>query len=204
MVDRRSDPFWFDDVTVLYDVQRLTEFFPASYQTPAEKFNAITRMGVYATAILTLMKRTMRFVYMLLIIMFVLFLGAKNMDVKGMFFRRPDHKLTVSEGMTRRQCQAPTSDNPYGNVLLTDIQDNPDRLPACQHDSPEGMQADVKYYERLWMNVEDVYNRQANSRQFYSLPNTEVVNDQTGFARWLYGSDEPTCKEKGIFCTGYD
>ena len=32
-------------------------------------------------------------------------------------------------------CQMPSGDNPMGNVLLTDITDNPNRPPACEYSS---------------------------------------------------------------------
>lgn len=198
-MERRSDPFWYDDVGVLFRHDRLTDFFPCSSQTPAEQFNSVTRFCLYAGIILSVGRRTLRFAMVALLLVTVLYLGAKNTAVKGMFFRPPGEKVSRTEGMATHACQAPTKENPFSNVLLTDYQDRPDRPPAC---SP-GATSEALFYEGLFMNTTDVYNRQVNSRQFYSTPNTQIPNDQTGFAEWLYRDPSPTCKESGLVCTGH-
>ena len=37
----------------------------------------------------------------------------------------------------------------------------------------------------------------AGDRQFYTMPVTDVVNDQTGFAKWLYDRG-PSCKQGAV------
>jgi hypothetical protein len=52
----------------------------------------------------------------------------------------------------------------------------------------------------MFQNVDDIYNTQTSSRQFYTIPSSKIPNDQTLFANWLYNRG-PTCKENnGIVC----
>jgi hypothetical protein len=209
-VKERSDPFWFDDPSILWHPDRVLEFFPGNRQTFPEKFNSLTRFGIIGAVALGIGRRTLRFALMMLALMVIVFLGSKHAEASwwgGYFFRRPQDPMKAQnpgrEGLTVMECQAPTPDNPYANVMLTDLQDRPDRPPACP--GPEAAaEADARYYESLYMNVEDVYNRQANARQFYTTANTTIPNDQKGYAEFLYGNPNPTCKERGIFCTGYN
>lgn len=54
---------------------------------------------------------------------------------------------------------------------------------------------------KLYKNVDDAFNRNSSSRQFYTTANTTIPNDQTGFAHWLYYVNDKTCKEKnGLKC----
>ena len=59
------------------------------------------------------------------------------------------------------------------------------------------------FNNNLYRDVSDLYQKNNSQRQFYTMPCTDIVNEQTKFAKWLYYTDE-TCKEKGIKCTGYN
>ena len=53
----QSDKFWADDLSVLYNKDRLVEFFPTSKMTMVEKLNSITRLGIYLGVILAILMR---------------------------------------------------------------------------------------------------------------------------------------------------
>ena len=38
-----------------------------------------------------------------------------------------------------------------------------------------------------------------SDRNYYTMPNTEIVNDQTGFAKWCFGNSGE-CKSFGTNC----
>lgn len=89
----------------------------------------------------------------------------------------------------------PTSNNPFMNVLLTDIGDNPDRPDAA----PNG-RTDVKAEIRkafaqtsdLYMDTTDVFDQTLAMRTFHTLQSARVPNDQDGFLKWLAkGWDTP-------------
>ncbi len=90
------------------------------------------------------------------------------------------------------------------NVLLSDIVDDPDREPACDFPS---VKKEVEaltpytYYQNRPRGFTPGAQRRAFERQFFSTPNTQTVNDQTGFAEWLYGKKfQPLCRDDPSQC----
>ena len=102
--------------------------------------------------------------------------------------------------MTSKECQKPTKDNPMANYLLTDPKDRP---PACP--SEEVVEAiDDTFFAQFDRDPFDIFNKKHSQRQFFSTANTESMNDQQGFATWLYGNSNKTCKENPSMCTGME
>ena len=48
----------------------------------------------------------------------------------------------------------------------------------------------------IYIDDYDIYNRNTLNNIFYTVPNNNIINDQEGFAKWLYRDNE-TCKEEG-------
>ena len=108
---------------------------------------------------------------------------------------------------------SPTSSNPFSNVLVTDIEYNPEKKPA-----PPAFQSDINdsiveqtknmiekmnpgqdnIKEKLFKDLGEELTLEQSLRQFHSNANTMVVNDQTGFAEFCYG-DMVSCKEGNLF-----
>ena len=105
-----------------------------------------------------------------------------------------------------------TPANPLSNALLTDIEDNPDKKSAppsfqrdvygnintntkemIKHVNPDSKDIDEKLFSTLGEN----FDFDMSMRQFYSTPNTRIVNDQGAFAQYLYGN-MPSCKEGDV------
>jgi hypothetical protein len=99
-------------------------------------------------------------------------------------------------------CTRSTPENPFGNLLLTDIADRPDRPPACSYD--EMKDESTKNFERgLFMNSTDVFSKENSQRQFYTMPVTTTIPDTYAFAQFLYGGSK-NCKTTPKECTGWD
>ena len=47
-----NDPFWYDNIDILYKSEKFIEFFPIAEQTIEEKLNAIMRLSIYITILL--------------------------------------------------------------------------------------------------------------------------------------------------------
>ena len=101
--------------------------------------------------------------------------------------------------------------NPFSNVLLTEIMDDPDRkaAPPCfnpdveeditkhvkksvQFMNPEIKNTNKQLYGDLW----EKFNLDQSNRSFYSTANTRVTNDQGAYAQFLYGN-MPSGKSSG-------
>lgn len=110
---------------------------------------------------------------------------------------RPKHAARAAT-----QCTRSTPSNPFANVLLTDLADNPGRAPACKYDEH---QAEIRdnFNRGLVRNVYDIYEKENSQRQFMTMPVTTALPDTVAFANWCYGSAaRPTCKEVPGKCTG--
>lgn len=88
----------------------------------------------------------------------------------------------------------PTSQNPFMNVMLPEIQDNPTRPPAASV-SAMGAALDNAFRVQYTSDPTDVFGKTQSQRQFVSMPCTTVPNDQGSFADWLYRIPGKTCKE---------
>lgn len=106
--------------------------------------------------------------------------------------------------------QRSTKTNPLGNVLLTDIMDNPDRLSASPSFNPSvstDIRNNVKKMvqmlnpgikcsdKQLFNNLYDNFDLDQSNRAFNSTANTRVVNDQGAFGKWLYSDTIYSGKE---------
>jgi hypothetical protein len=105
--------------------------------------------------------------------------------------------------------QMGTKKNPFGNVLLTEIMDNPERKSAAPSFHPDILEDITKKTkravqllnpgikntnEKLFGSMTDKFYLDQSNRVFFSTPNTRVANDQGAFADFLYG-DMPSCRD---------
>lgn len=192
-----GDAIWYKDLGLF--VRRAREFWPSRDQTFEERVNAMVRFTLYATGLVYLFNRQPR--YLAFGLVFVLVLTAVYVLRPHPPPPSPPHQHAASVAATgSRHCTRPTKDNPFGNVLLTEYADNPDRPEACMYDDVKDAMRQ-SFNHNLFRNLTDVYEKQNSQRQFYTMPNTTIPNNQNDFAQFLYGTG-PTCKEKAIMCTG--
>jgi hypothetical protein len=103
-----------------------------------------------------------------------------------------------------------------GNILVTDIHENPERDAApyaykketnkeinevtkkmIQEENPTIKSID----DRLFKDLGDNYMFEESMSRFHTMPNTKIPNDQEGFADFCYGT-MTSCKEGNEFaCT---
>ena len=96
-----------------------------------------------------------------------------------------------------------TPENPMSNVLLTDIQDNPNKKSAPPSFLPEvhsNITSSAKKMvekvnksnpnidKRIFSGLGENFDFDTSMRQFTSTANTRIVNDQGAFAQFLYGN----------------
>jgi hypothetical protein len=105
--------------------------------------------------------------------------------------------------LDKTQYQAPTSSNPFGNVLPTDIVDNPTRLPAPPAYLPEVRDEITQKAKEMIANMHPEFPEMSaklfgsldnnlafeqSLRQFTSNPVTTVPNDNSAFMAYCYGN----------------
>ena len=113
------------------------------------------------------------------------------------------------ESVLRSEFHPTTKQNPFGNVLLTDIMDDPERKAAAPSFNPdvyEDITSAVKKQtqmlnptinstnKQLYGDLKDNYDLDNSMMRFYSTANSRVTNDQGSFGTFLYGN-MPSAKE---------
>jgi hypothetical protein len=219
--------FWTNDPSILFNKDYIFELWPTTNMCYEEKLNAITRLVILLTIlgyVLTMSQRILVVGILTLVIIFVLFKMRKQKLTKEMLHEGFDIKPRISliqgnepssqsdsyinpvtlDAVLKTEFKEGNRKNPFSNVLLTQIADQPNRKsapPSFNVDVDENITRDVKkmvqmlnpgikntnkqLYGDLWQNFE----LDQSDRVFYSTPNTRVEpGDQSSYARFLYGT----------------
>lgn len=230
--------FWSNEPTVLFNKEYIFELWPTINMCYEQKLNAISRLIILITIlgyIITMSTRILIIGILTLVVIFVLFKmrkqkitkemleeGFKNSEINiqgnevtGMFDKKSDsytNPVTLDR-VLKTEFKEGNKKNPFSNVLLTQIMDDPNRKsapPAFNVDVSEDITRNVKkevqmlnpdikntnyqLFGDMWQNFE----LDQSNRLFYSTPNTEVVpGNQSAFGQYLYGF-MPSAKESNF------
>ena len=117
----------------------------------------------------------------------------------------PESLYTIDElvDYKKNTCRHPTADNPFMNPNITEY-NNGDPPQACNADDEEiNDEMTVNFNHELFRDIDEIWERENSQRQFYTIPNTAIPNQQMEFARWL-GYINQTCKEDQEKCLRYE
>jgi hypothetical protein len=184
-----SDQFWIDNLKVLFRKDRLIEFFVTCDQTTSEKLNAITRLGIYISIVLSLYFNNLNYLGLLVIIFLFTFFIYNFSDDKSETF-----KCNMENGESFADEKAvytkPTINNPFMNKSVMDSPTKP--LPYNYSDNTvESAKVKEKIKEafeyNLYQDVGDLYSTNHSFRQLYTVP----TEDPDGtFKDFLYGNSQ--------------
>jgi hypothetical protein len=191
-----SDTFWLNDISILYQKNRLHEFFPSPKYSKVENLNALVRLATYCSVILTIHRKNIKFLFIsIMTAVLTLFIHRFSSIVKK-------EELTFEASVEK--CTMPSKDNPFMNTLLTDIGVYKERDSACEGEAVEEL-IEGEFHDGLYQDVNDIYQKKNSQRQFFTMPNTTELGVKNGetvkFANWLYNKPRPTCKEDPAACT---
>jgi hypothetical protein len=188
------DPFWKDDISILYNKHRLIEFVPTADMSAVEKLNALTRLSVYAGLMLVIIYNNINYIYATLITMVLLVLIHEH---------HPNNNREQSGGA--QTLVRPTKDNPFMNVLMGDYVGNPLRLPASNVEDVDIKRSiNENFSKGLYQDVDDIWGKANSQRQYYTTPSTTIPNDVDSFMKWCWNTPY-TCKDGNLAnCLKYD
>ena len=189
-----TERIWYDDLHGFINNQNYYIILPSQYMTIEEKLNATFRFFLYLGVILAILKQNYKY----------LFFGIIAALLSVLLYQHEQNSRRWAENFLQKQdldivdnqvCVRSTIDNPFMNPTVVDIEENPDRPPACSLENDRVQHVVEDNFEaRLFRDVSDLYGNQSSQRQFYTLPNTMIPNDQTGFAKWCFGTGA-SCKD---------
>jgi hypothetical protein len=165
---------WVKHPSVLFTETKLKEFIPTSEMTYSEKINALTRLIIYVSCLVFIIRGDPFMLLVPICVMVVIYFlfSWKDVDEDFMSFEKP--------------CQEPTIDNPFMNVLPTDDRTRP---PACE-ENKLGLKEQINdsFEFNLYQNTNDIFGNKNSQRQYYTMPNTSIPNKQNELAQWLYNT----------------
>lgn len=220
--------FWSNDPTILLNKDYIFELWPTTSMCYEEKLNAISRLIILLTIlgyILTMSKRVLVVGLLTLLFIFILYnmrkqkltkdmlenFEVKGNEVTGMFDNKPKSFVNpvTLDSVLRTEFKEGNKKNPFSNVLLPQINDEPERKaapPAFNIDCDEDITKNVKRAvqmmnpgikntnKQLFGDLFQQFQLDQSNRAFYSTPNTRVTNDAISFGNFLYGN-MPSAKE---------
>jgi hypothetical protein len=178
--------------------ENLGQFLPTKNQTNNEKNNALIRFTIYFTIIILFFNQDTRLLSISIIIILITFFIGKTEEFDSIDKINLDDNLdnNLNNNLNNKTCHNPTIDNPYMNYTVGDLINNPDRLAGCNNVKPLVRQA---FSTRLFSDSSDIWGKFVSDRNFYTMPNTQIVNNQLGLANWCYGGSGK-CKTSGTNC----
>ena len=218
-----TTPFWFNDPSILLNKDSIFQLYPSSQMTFEAKLNAISRIVILLSVLGFLFTRKLSLLVvgvLTLAIMYSIYKLRKQKIVSSLMKEGFTSDSTVSQNgkpvtlnsVLKREFYPINKKNPFGNVLLTDIMDDPDRPAAPPSFNPNvheeinsvtKKQTQMLYpgikntNKQLYGDLFDNYQFDTDMMQrFYTTANSRVTNDQGAYAKWLYG-DSPSGKSSG-------
>lgn len=204
--------FWLNDPSVLFNKDQITEIWPSGSNSLERKLNSITRIVILLGFLGFLITRSIRIPVSALITLVIIVIMYNVQTKKD---KKKHLSETISkEGFTnpsfykmkKDNFTAPTKQNPLMNVTLPEIKYNPKRKSAAPSFNPQVEKeinekaGNVGINPKLFRDLGDKLDFENSMRQFHSMPNTQIPNDQEAFAKFCYG-DMPSCKEgDGLQC----
>jgi hypothetical protein len=220
--------FWTNDPTILFNKEYIFELWPTSSMCYEQKLNSISRLIILLTIlgyILTMSKRVLAVGVLTLLFIFVLYnmrkqkltksmlenFEVQSNEVTGMFDNKPKSFVNpvTLDAVLRTEFKEGNKKNPFSNVLLTQINDEPERKAAppsfnvdvdiditknvkraVQMMNPGIKNTNKQLFGDIWQN----FQLDNSLRPFNSCPNTRVTNDALSFGKFLYGN-MPSAKE---------
>jgi len=223
---------WSNDPTLLFNQNHIFELWPTTNMSYEQKMNAVSRLIVIITVLGFILTKSTKLLIVGIITVALIFILYKmrkpkltkkllesnegfevqGNQVTGLFDKKAKtitNPVTL-ESVISSEFKEGDKRNPFSNVLLTDIMDDPERKAAPPSFNPEvevkitkdvkkGVQfmnpginnTDKQLYGDLWNKFE----LDQSNRVFYSTANTRVTNDQGAFAKYLYDDMKYSGKE---------
>ena len=201
-----QEKIWFENPKILIEPRSLGKYLPLKEYSRNEKLNSLVRLSLYISVLFIILSFNFNYIFVLIGTAFLTYLvyishekqeedkARKNIENYQDLKNDRDYKkqkIPVKE--YAKKCSLPTQDNPFMNFLVTDKRD---KKAACKtYNDPKIKKiVEAKFTNKLYRDINSVYNNENSQREFYTMPNTEAANRQKEFGEWLYKTP-PTCKE---------
>lgn len=205
--------FWTKEPYVLIDNDKIKNLWPKENMSYVEKLNSITRLIIILTVLGFLISKSARIIIAALItlgIIYFLYTTHENKLKEKESFLKEGFSNEKTYNKIKKNFKPISTQNPLGNVMLQEINGEPNRKPAPPAFNPNAEKeinektkdavaiinsdnSGIK--DKIFKDLGDSFLFDKSfMRNFYSTSNTKVPNDQNSFAKFLYG-DMNSCKD---------
>lgn len=218
----RCAPFWTNQPSILWEeASDFYPFHPVARKCTSTALNSFTRFGLYLSIVLSIVCMNIAYINIgvgIAIVSIAAYYGMlgqgklregfadQNIIVGPTMFRNSNVPTNIVSGdITGKPIEdvigitdrtMPTGKNPFMNLLLNEIKDNPTKPPALNVDTPEiSRQLSDQFQTSIYNDPNDVFQHSQNQRLWVVQPNTSIPNDRESFQNWLYRTPGKTCKE---------
>lgn len=183
------DQIWFKTPALLFSSDTWMKFVPTKDMTTAEALNSVVRFSTYFSVLLYATTGIGAYLSAIPIVMISTIL------LYNLFPNGTVVESFKAQNKEKSKFMMPSKENPFMNVLLTEIQDNPNRgdaAPTNRKDVKAELHKAFQHTTDMHMDTTDLFDQTQAMRTFHTLQSSKIPNDLDGFKAWLSkGIDEP-------------
>jgi len=185
---KTGDKFWYNDIMVIVNKDRLLNFIPNKNNTLHENLNSSVRFIIYISLLLVCYTKNLNYIILIILVFIITYIIHKELYNK------------IIEKYNSNNLIEPTPVNPVGNILQSDHQNVGKKLTNLLKDTTIRNKIRKSLDHQLYRDESDIFDNLHSQRTFYTMPVTTIPNKQKAFANFLYKMP-PTCKEgNGDMC----
>ena len=197
-----SDNFWLNNPNILLNKEYITDVWPTENLDYREKLNAITRLIILLSLIGYFLTKSIKIPISALITIGIIVMLYKSKagksEKKNEKIKEEFSNIKDLFDKDENNFKKPTKNNPMMNLMLgsNDKKVKP-AAPAYDEKIEEEINkkaANIGLEKDLFRDLGDSIAFDHSMRQFHTMPNTQLPNDQEAFAKFCYG-DMPSCKD---------
>lgn len=178
-----GEQIWFKTPSVLFDRDTWSRFVPTKEMTTAEALNSVVRFATYFSVILYFASGNGSYLIAIPVVM------ATTILLQNLFPNGKTIESFVTKEVTKKDSYTmPSAANPFMNVLLTEIQDDPNRsdaAPTNRRDVKAEIHKSFQKTSDIYMDTSDLFDQTQAMRTFHTLQSQKIPNDLDGFKAWL-------------------
>lgn len=205
--------FWYNDVTVLYSDDKLTDFFPKKEDNLTDNLNSIMRFGIYVCILISVYYKDIKYLYLISVfaVLTIYVYNQNESKTEGyanIYDFLSDNKKKDLD-LPPKKCRKPTEDNPYMNFTMADYLDTDANGTIKKKDDPcitEPEKVKEMYYRGSTdekgvrkAHENKVFSNFDSDQRFHSIPQ----HDHQLFMDYVY-KNEQVCKVDPKSCKVYN
>lgn len=197
--------FWMKEPMDLFNKEYITNIIPNKELSYEARLNAMTRLILLICVLGYLFTRNIKIIISgaisLIGIVVIYNINSNKQTSKKVLDKavKEGFKSDLLYDLSKKSLTTPQKHNPMMNVMLPEIQYNPTRKMAAPSFAPK-VEKEINQAvkdnldPRLFQDLGDNIEFESSMRSFYTTANTQIPNDQKGFAEFCYGGMK-SCKD---------